>query len=348
LDNIISYLKWRGDLLFDESPFNEVDNLILCAFTYIKLKGVLKENEKISLKDLYSEYTFNNDIFLKNQKDLFRLLSKSKRFQNIIITKFINEISEKEEKQFCALTFILPNNQLFIGFGGTDDTLVGWKEDFNMSYQKSTPSHIRAVEYLEEILNHTNKNVIIGGHSKGGNLAMYASLFCNVKLQNKILKVYNNDGPGLNIKKLSSKNTFNVQDKIITFIPKSSIIGNFFSNDSKIIVVKSSSFGLMQHDLYSWVVDKDKFLYAQKMDSKTKEIANYLNKTIDNIPDSQKEKIIKFIYDFINSLNIPNLENISKNLVNKSLINKYNLDINDLKLLKDIIPLIIKIWKNFY
>ncbi len=346
MDNILSYLKWRGDLTFNESSFNEVDNLVLCAFTYLRLNEVLKREDVISIKEFYSKYKIDDNIFEKNQNNLLTMMSKSKRFKEILIARYVNEISEKQEKQFSAITFLLPNNQLFVAFKGTDETITGWKENFNMSYMNIVPAQKSAIKYLEEILNHTNKKVLVGGHSKGGNLAMYATIFCDSKLKDKILKIYNNDGPGLNNQVLNEKKCQEIKEKIITFIPKSSIIGNFFTNDTKIILIESSGLGILQHDLYSWLIDKDKFSYAKEIDTKTKELSNFLNETINKIPQKQKEKIINFIYDIMISLNIYDIELIGKNLLNNlPIINKYNFNLEDLKILKEIIPIIIKILK---
>ncbi len=350
LENIFSYLKWRGDLTLTEDAFNEVDNLILCALTYIELENFLKIDDSITIKELYKKYNQNNskeNLFDKNQNLLFKILSESKRFQNVVVTRFVNEVEKIQEKQFSALTYILPNDFLFIAFRGTDSTVVGWKENFNMSYMESVPAQERAKEYLEDILMHTKKYCFVGGHSKGGNLAMYAAIFCNPKLKNKILKVYNNDGPGFNNKLLEEEASQELKEKIITYIPKASVIGNMFDNYTKTVLIESAQLGVLQHDLYSWVILGNHFVYAKEMDEKTKELANFLNQTLDKIPDKQKEKIFKFLYDLFTSLHVYNLEDTLLNIFNNQpLLKKYQLNLDDMEWLWKVVPIVVQILKS--
>ena len=175
MNNLFSYLRWRGDLTFEESPINEIDNAIFCAFSYIRIENFINSSEILTIEELYPRYVSSakkESILLKNQNTLFALLQNSKRFKQVKVAKFIKETSEALEKQFCAMTFVLNENELFVAFRGTDETLTGWKENFNLSFMETTPSQKRALEYLEEIANHTNKEITIGGHSKGGNMPM--------------------------------------------------------------------------------------------------------------------------------------------------------------------------------
>lgn len=348
LENIFTYLKWRGDLSFNESSFNEVDNLILCALTYLKMDLFLNSDDVISIKDFslkYKEVQNNESLLKKNQSALIDALSTSKRFENIVIARFVNEVEEEEEKQFCAMTFILPNNQLFIAFKGTDETITGWKENLNMSYMKVIPAQLRAKEYLEEILLHTKKRVFVGGHSKGGNLAMYASINCNENLKSKIIQVYNNDGPGLN-SAIRSKNR-DINNKIITFIPKASVVGNIFDNATKIILIESSQIGILQHDLYSWGVIGSHFVYAKEIDDKTKNLSNSLNQTLNKLPIEKKENIINFLYDLVTSLGIYDIEKTVQSILqNNVYLKKYHLSLEDNSILWEVIPIVIKIIKS--
>ena len=136
-------------------------------------------------------------LFTKNQNRLFKSLSESKRFQSVLVTHYFHIVDKEIDMQISGMTFVLPNDTLYVAFKGTDETITGWKEDFDLSYKDVIPSQKKAVSYLNEILSSFVRPVYVGGHSKGGNLAMYASLFC--KDSDLIVKVYNNDGPGFSL-----------------------------------------------------------------------------------------------------------------------------------------------------
>ena len=303
MNNIFEYLKWRGDISFDIEPLNEVDNLILCAFSYIRIENIIEPSETKSIKELYPNYLNSEkkeSILLKNQNTLFSLLEKSNRFKNVKIAKFTKETSKLQEKQFCAMTFILSDKELFIAFRGTDETLTGWKENFNLGYQE-TASQKRAVSYIEEIAMHTKKEITIGGHSKGGNLAMYGYVNSKDTIRKKIKKTYNNDGPGLNSKIENNSELKETEKNITTFIPKASIVGGFFDNHSVIKIIESNSIGILEHDLYTWKIDGNSIVTAKNMDKKTKEICNYINEKLKEMPEEKKRKIINFIYELLSS-----------------------------------------------
>ena len=347
MNNLFSYLKWRGDLSFYEAPFNEVDNAILCAFSYIPLEDFLTKDKTFSILELYALYQKNvkkEKLFKQNQKKLFDNLQQSKRFQNVKVAQFVNEVEQIKEKQFCAMTFILTEDLLFVAYRGTDESLIAWKENFNLSYMDYVPSQKRAVSYLEEILMHTNKKVIVGGHSKGGNLAMYAYLFCNEKLQSKMIQVYNNDGPGLHKNIEIEKKE--LEQKIITFLPKASIIGNLFENLSTIFFIKSSSFGILHHDLYTWEVENNHFIYIKEMDKKTKDLCNFLNKMLEDLSLEKKEKIISFLYETIADFGISNVEEFIEQIGKKQILKKYNITIEDMQIVFKILPVVMEIFKK--
>lgn len=343
MNNIFDYIKWRGDLTFNESIFNEVDNLIFSAFAYLNLEGIMDFKEKKSLKEVYENYKKimdTNNIFKQNQNKLFKLLSESKRFKDVFITYYFNKVDAKEEMQIGGLTFILPNDELYVAFKGTDETIIGWKEDFLLSYKSFIPSQKIAVLYLNEVLNHTNKKVYVGGHSKGGNLAMFAALFC--ENDDKIKNVYNNDGPGFNNEVLNSDNYKERKHKIITYMPKSSIVGNILNSDTKTIIIKSNGIGILQHNLYSWLIIYNHFVYTKELSEEAKNISNYLNDFINKVPNEQKANIVSFIYDFLEDKGIYNIETTLSN-VPKLILEKYDFKLSDLEILKEILPILQKL-----
>lgn len=347
MNNLFDYLKWRGDLSFQESPLNEVDNLIFCAFAYFKIENLVSYDEKIAIKDLYSKYenVEEDSLFKKNQNRLFEILSGCNRFENVLVTHYFNKIDQEKDMQIAGVTFILPNDTLFVAFKGTDESVTGWKEDFDLSYKQVIPAQTKAVAYLNEILTHTKKKVYVGGHSKGGNLAMYASLFC--KEIDKIVQIYNNDGPGFNDSIIESENYKIRKEKIITYIPKSSIVGNLLNKDTKTIIVKSRQIGILQHDLYSWEVIANHFVYAKELSEETKKVCNTLNEIIEKIPKEQKQKIISFVCELLESWNVTDIEAMLEKLIlPKTLLQKFNFHVEDFSILWKIVPIVIEILKK--
>lgn len=343
MDTIFSYIELYGTKTFNEMALNEVDNLIFCALTYIHFDLLIQKEDKISLKQLYVQYQKVIDInhpFKEKQNRLFDLISKSKRFKDVLVTNYVNEVSIEEEKQFGAITYVLPKNQVFVAFKGTDETVIGWKEDFLMSYQV-IPSQKSACAYLEDVLKNSNGEVFVGGHSKGGNLALYAAVFCKDEFKDKIKKVYNNDGPGFKDDIKNQENFQKIKDRLVTYIPKASLVGNLFDSYTKTIIILSHQIGILQHDLYSWVITNNHFIYVSEMDKQTKKLANTVNKIIDVIPVAQKKRIITFLYDLLTSLHIYNFEVTLENI-----LKKYHLQFEDIMLLKKILPLVSQIIKN--
>ena len=201
MPDIMDYLNWRGDLNFKQANINEVDSIILARFSYLPFKDIdLKqtdniENISIKMKDLeLDKFTWKDD------KEFIIKLGKSKRYKDLIISDYEEIIDLEAQKQFAAITIWLPNRYKYISFRGTDTSLVGWKEDFNMSFMKDIPSQKESVRYLNKIAKKYRGKIIVGGHSKGGNLAIYSSMFCDDKIKKRILAIINADGPGFDKK----------------------------------------------------------------------------------------------------------------------------------------------------
>ena len=336
-----------GNLSFDTLPINEVDGLIFCAFAYFKIESILSYQETVSIKDLYLRYKEieEDTIFKKNQNRLFKVLSETKRFSNILVTRYFNIVNKQKEMQIAGMTFLLPNEILYVAFKGTDSTIVGWKENLNLSYMEVIPSEQKACSYLDEILQSTKKKVYVGGHSKGGNLGMYASIFC--QNEEKIAQVYNYDGPGFSKEILETDAYKKRKDKIITFIPKSSIVGNILNKDTKTLIIKSKQIGLLEHDLYSWLISSTHFVYTKNMSEEAKKMSNLLNEMIENIPDDKKQKMITFFYDVLESWNLEDIEKMLENtFLFQNTIGKYDFQIEDYSLLFRGISLLVEILKS--
>jgi hypothetical protein len=277
-----------------------------------------------------------------NQLELLKILSESNRFKDIKVVRYLNKLKKDIEEQFIGMTFILNDEELFVSFGGTSDDLVAWKEDFNLSFLDVIPSQKEAVNYLNDILTHTTKKVYVGGHSKGGNLAIYSLVFSDRKYNSQIVKAFNNDGPGFKNDFFKLEEYQNVKDKIITFIPKSSIVGNLFVNNTKTYLVDSYQLGILEHDLFSWRISGNHFKYQKEITANTKKLCEKLNSILESIPLTQKKRIINIIYDILNDSSITSLEDVLKQ---PKFLTKFKLSNDDINIILKLIPLIINLLK---
>lgn len=213
-------------------PFNEVDNLVLCIISYINFRRfpeLLTRNprEAVSLRDICQKLTQEDEQLGLSQLSYIPVAQQAAQTERFAGTRmFAFEDRSDQETQFAAVTFLLPDKSVFVAFRGTDTSLVGWKEDFNMSYLESVPAQVRAAEYTAEIMRLCRfLKVRIGRHSKGGNLAAWAGLHLPHKNYGRLLAVYNNDGPGFNRSMTERPEYVLLRDKMHTFIPESSIVG---------------------------------------------------------------------------------------------------------------------------
>lgn len=183
MPNIHDYLLWRGDLELTSSPFCEADDMILARFSYMPFNKIEITHydtiETISKK--FKEFK-NEDFAYPGDMELINLMGKSNRFKNMHLNDFVSITDVKSEKQFAAVTIHLDDNNMYISFNGTDDSIIGWKEDFNLSFMDNIPSHKEGTNYLEKQAQKNNKSIRLGGHSKG---RTYCNIFCN-----KCRKIY--------------------------------------------------------------------------------------------------------------------------------------------------------------
>lgn len=353
MSNICDYVKWRGDLELKQNQFNEIDGLILSRLSYFPFEWLIKEDEEITLEELSKRFE-NADktkiiVLWPDDNELIPLLGKSNRFKNMIATNFINKIDVEKEKQFSAITIVLPDDTVFVSYRGTDDTLVGWKEDFNMCFKSHIASQLDAVEYINNISKKYGNNIRIGGHSKGGNLAVYAAMFADEETKNKIINVYNNDGPGFGDEIANSKQYKERIDNINTYIPQSSVVGRLLNHEEKYTVVKSTQKGIMQHDLYSWQVEGTKFICLEEVTNGSQFVDKTLKEWLKNLDSKQREVAIDAIFDIISTTDATRFEEIKEKwFVNTGImLKKYNsLDENSKRMIIEFVQKLLRAIKD--
>lgn len=316
--NVCDYIKWRGDLDLEKSEFNEIDNLILSRFSYFPFDNIIEENEVVTIKKLSERFNKQDinklPILWKDDVDLFPLMGQSKRFGEMLATKYINKIDVEQEKQFSAITVLMPDDTIFVSYRGTDNTIVGWKEDFNMSFKSHIASQISAKEYLEIIAKeYPDKKIRIGGHSKGGNIAVYAATFVSNEIKDRIINVYNNDGPGFCEDVIETPEYQETIKKVHTYIPQSSIIGRLMNHKEKYTVVESVQKGIMQHDLYSWQVLGKEFITLKELTDGSEFIDKTIKEWLENVEPAKREQVIDVVFDILNATDAQTMKELKSN-----------------------------------
>lgn len=320
--NIMDYLDWRGDLTFAQSPFNEVDNLLLSQLVYVDLAGIVPKpeaKEKITIAEASRIFfaTHNEQKIMervsmtKTAMYVLKKMAESVRYKDALLGGYVNDISIKEQSQFSVVCVYLSDKSLFVAFSGTDDTIVGWRENFNMGYLKATPGQLKAVEYLNQMVTVGQWKVRVGGHSKGGNLAVYASVHCRPAVKRKIISVYSNDGPGFSREMVNSPAYQELIPKIHTIIPESSIVGLVLEHEEEFQVVKSTNVGVGQHDAMSWEVLGTHFVYTDKVAEQSLFIDETMKAWLVELDASEREIIVSAVFEILDELNIRTVDDFT-------------------------------------
>lgn len=306
MSNLLTYIEFRGDLPFNIDPVNKVDNLIFSRLAYIDFDDIEENGE--TLKSISKRYSIINDkwdnlVFVTEEvKPLLEEAALNKRYENIKVKDFVNIIDEKIELQFSAVCFQLDMETVYVAFRGTDDTLVGWKEDLNMIYLDSIPAQEKAKEYLEDIIKSNDyKNVYIGGHSKGGNLAVYSSINIDSNYQYLVKGVYNNDGPGFKESITWKPEYINISDKIFTLTPQNSIVGLFLENNINRNIVKTTESQAFEHNTFTWIVSRNDFKYVDEINDNIKFVDTTSRNALQRLSDEQRKTFVDVVYLILSS-----------------------------------------------
>ena len=307
-DNFLTYLKWRGDLSVKDFPFNEVDALILSELVYIHFENIVPgvgEEGAISIREANARYetsTAREMFYYRDKENLFDVLAFSPRFADMMLCNYVSTYDETEQEQFAAMHINASPNFTVIAFRGTDSTVVGWREDLNMSFMMPVPAQKSAVEYVEQTAKGLFKKYCFCGHSKGGNLAVYSGVFCNPKLQKKIVNIYNFDGPGFNRKMVNEEAYKRIENRIATFVPEQSIVGLLMEHEEDYKVVESTEFSILQHEGFSWVIDRDRFVTVDEVDKFSKSFSLTLKAWLAQMNSEERKEVVDAFFDvFVNA-----------------------------------------------
>lgn len=279
MNNVLDYIKWRGDLSFAQDPFNAIDSAIFSNLVYICFPRELVADGTLTMRQVceaMQQRKNDTQPLHPHQLELLQAAAASDRFGGVRLTQFRDEFIPEEDTQFAAITNLLDDGTLAIAFRGTDNTLVGWKEDFNMSFQEEVPAQRLALDYIGMLHERYAAPMYLCGHSKGGNLAMYAAAMSAPEIRASIRGVYNNDGPGFQERMLTSPGYLEMVPRIHTFVPQSSIIGMLMEHAEPYRVIKSRQVGIMQHDVLTWEVEGKSFIPVEELTPDAK----FVNATI--------------------------------------------------------------------
>lgn len=317
-NTIFDYLDWRGDLTFLQSEFNEIDALIFSVLSYLNF-SCLNDTNILSLKEAIEQIELLPDdlkyegmrLIMPSVVELGKKSALTNRFCDIKVCNFMDIIDEEREIQFAAVTFLLPDQTAFIAFRGTDNTLIGWKEDFNMSFTNGVPAQLEAAIYAEKIASQINIPFRIGGHSKGGNLAIWAGAHLSPQYKSNLIQIYNHDGPGFNQAFLNSDSYLEIRNKIISFVPESSIVGVLMAHD-EYTIIKSSNPAFLQHDPFSWLLLGTRFLYDSKRSNSSKQLEKLINSWMESLTIEEREAFVDNVYEILTSSNAKTLDDLDK------------------------------------
>lgn len=349
-NTIYQYVDFRGDLSPIDYPYNEIDYLILSELSYVHLDHILDFNtsQVFSLQDVFKRYIQRNQQLSEEElkkihnesHHLFEKVARSPRYQNIQIISYINDIDKELIKQFAAMTFILEDQTMVVAFRGTDDDLVGWHEDFLMLCENVVPAQTSSVKYLEYVsqysyheslynslknrhlgkhvferlknhfVYHRKRPIILTGHSKGGNLAMYAACFSSSKIKERIKTIYNYDGPGFQDEIMLSSEYKQMLPRIHSYIPHYSFFGIVLGHEEQYSVVKSYNTGMYQHDAFSWEVSREHFI-EDELSIDSVEFAIKVILFLDKLNYQDRHQFVKAMFDLFHSLELYTFSDLS-------------------------------------
>jgi len=333
---ILDYVTWRGDVSFNESPLNEVDTLIFSQLSYIKYKGFIgnefDKKSQYTFKDAYDyfekvgAYTAlsRSDVDSVSEKidgnpldsieigELLKRVAHSKRYADILLYGHVDILDDENEKQFSAIFLKINPKEGCVVYRGTDETLIGWKEDFNMAYMSPVPAQTDAVVYLENCAKFFKGKLHILGHSKGGNLAVYASAFCDKKIKDRIVSIENFDGPGFQKNILDTRDFDSVSSRIKTYVPQHSIIGMLLGHEEEVIVIKSEKKGFSQHNPFHWCIQVNNFVW-EDLSLSSKKIDKSIKFWLEDVTLGKRALFINTLFSMMESADIEHIADFSEN-----------------------------------
>ncbi len=328
MDNIFDYLDWRGDIPFSVSPFNEVDNYIVAKIGCCDFDGIVSGGpEPIAVGaalDAYFSRSGGDGVSFGALASpalvpLLRRLPETPRFRDLMLRCFVRRALPAMTEQFSALTVSIPDGTHYVSFRGTDDTLYAWKEDCMMALSGAIPAQRDAADYLMRTAAVLDGVLRVGGHSKGGNLAVYAAAQADAAVQERIGIVYNNDGPGFAAEFLSSPGYLRIREKLLTLLPQYSIVGTLLEQETNCTVVRSSRFGVAAHDGFNWGVRGTAFLRCADMSRSSRAFDVTMERVLAEMSMDERREFIETLFGIFSATGAVTLTDINERRLRKAL-----------------------------
>ena len=320
MGNLLDYLAWRGDLSLAQDPFNSIDALLLSSLSYVDFTNVVPAKGKgmVTMEEaskrffeLHTEEELAQDkSFINFAPSLLRALAESNRFKDAYLLNFVDDTDISREIQFAAVEIDLSDDTVFISYRGTDDRIVGWKEDFNLSYM-TVPAETEADQYFREVMDGRTEKVRLGGHSKGGHLAIYA-VASAPEFYDKVLTIYSFDGPGFNDEAMVTDHFKRVQKKVEKFIPQTSIVGRLLTSTVEPVVVKSNELGIMQHNPLSWELEGKEFETLDFTDKLSDLFDETMTTWLDNMSFEERKVFVDELFSVFEASGCENISEMTR------------------------------------
>ncbi|MCR4789893.1 MAG: DUF2974 domain-containing protein [Treponemataceae bacterium] len=361
--NFINYLDWRGDLSFEQSAFNEIDAAIFAQLTYNHYNGIVSDSfdNKKTIEQVAKEFLSSSDFETRKDNgplinaDTYKLLLKAgltRRFKNIQMCNFKDELDTETSMQFSAFTAIMEDGNCVVAYRGTHAEIVGWQEDFNMAFETPVPAQTRAVEYLTQTAKNTRHKIIITGHSKGGNLALYAPAFAPKDVRKKVIKIYNLDGQGFDESIISKPEFSEIEPLVTNLVPQASVVGMIFESIGETKIILSSQKDILfQHDIFSWQLLGNSFIKLEERTKESKKIEQLLKNYLSKLTLERRKTVINALFGIFEVSESSTLQDFQANWLKSSpQILKYmnSLDEQTRKDLKEAIRLFFETAKETY
>ena len=319
MGNLMDYLKWRGDLDFQQSVFNDVDAAVLSMLCYMDAGQVPEDGSGNPLSEMAARLRKARGINRTESErlNMLRVLAPTRRFGQIRVLRYVNRVDAETSLQFSASLYQLPGEMAVLAFRGTDSTLVGWREDLMMSYETPVLSQTLAVETLERAVRCVSGPLRLLGHSKGGNLASYAAAHASPETQARILSVHSFDGPGLDDETTASEGYRAIAGRLHLLIPQGSVIGLLMDYHPEYTIVRSDASGMTQHDVFSWQVCGPDFITVEDTSFTSQLMDRTLHDWLNHCTKEQRRVFVDSVFRLLESMDASTTAEMKRNFVRK-------------------------------
>jgi len=317
LPDLFDYLSWRGDIPMAQVPLSPVDGFILSTLVYVHFDHILSPDlsHPISVGQAVQTYLSlpeaeRGPVRCKEDLKLLSAIRTAPRFADLKLAFYDDQFVPEKEMQFAAMAVLPGDGSAFLAFRGTDSTMIGWKEDFNMSFMDRVPAQQAALAYLDRFAAQFSGPLALGGHSKGGNLAVYAAAHCSPRIRDHIRSVYNFDGPGFSSSVLGRPGYQEILPRVQTFVPQSSVVGMLLEHEEAYVVVKSRHLGVFQHDPYTWSILGGDFIRLEEVTESSRSLDRTLKAWLSDLSPQERNAFVDAIFDLIASADIDSTDEL--------------------------------------